>query len=151
MYFTKELYHMLEIKIALLIVQLDGQIKYVNQKLSQYLWLIVNEWQSDQYDLLSIVEFQHNNHVYIFTKYCLFLLNIDCLFQIGFKLHCQEFKIESIINFTKQMNLVTRYIMTLLLYQVQFTLEGKSLQNQLGNIQSVETSYKKLSNMDLSE
>ena len=36
----------------------------MNQELDQYLWLFVNERQDDWYDLLPMVEFQHNNHVH---------------------------------------------------------------------------------------
>jgi len=44
--------------------QTDGQTERVNQELDQYLQLFVNKQQDDWYDLLPMVEFQHNNHVY---------------------------------------------------------------------------------------
>ena len=44
--------------------QMDGQIEHVNQELNQFLCLFVNEWQDNWYDLLPIVEFQHNNHIH---------------------------------------------------------------------------------------
>jgi len=58
--FTRELYHLLGIKLASSTAwhpQTDGQMKYVNQELDQYLWLFVNKWQDNWYDLLSMVEF----------------------------------------------------------------------------------------------
>ena len=68
--FTQELYRLLGIKLASSTAwhpQTDGQTERVNQELDQYLWLFVNEWQDDWYNLLPIAEFQHNNHVYSTT------------------------------------------------------------------------------------
>jgi len=47
----------------------------INQELNQFLHLFVNEWQDDWYDLLLIMEFQHNNHVYSATQQPPFLLD----------------------------------------------------------------------------
>ena len=55
--------------------QTDGQTEHVNQELDQYLWLFVNKWQDDWYDLLPMVEFQYNNHVYSITQQSPFLLD----------------------------------------------------------------------------
>jgi len=58
--FTKELYHLLGIKLASFMAwhpQTDGQTECINQELDQYLWLFVNKWQDDWYDLLPLVEF----------------------------------------------------------------------------------------------
>jgi len=44
--FTKELYHLLGIKLVSSTAwhpQTDGQMQYVNQELDQYLWLFVNK------------------------------------------------------------------------------------------------------------
>jgi len=68
--FTKELYRLLGIRISSSIAwhpQTDGQTEHVNQELDQFLHLFVNKWQDDWYDLLSIAEFQHNNHVHSAT------------------------------------------------------------------------------------
>jgi len=49
-HFTRELYCLLEIKLASSTVwhpQTDGQMECVNQELDQYLRLFVNEWQDD--------------------------------------------------------------------------------------------------------
>jgi len=59
-HFTRELYHLLGIKLASSIVwhpQTDGQMERVNQELDQYLQLFVNERQDDWYDLLPLAEF----------------------------------------------------------------------------------------------
>ena len=66
-HFTRELYHLLGIKLVSSIVwhpQTNRQMEHVNQELDQYLWLFVNEWQDDWYNLLPMTEFQHNNHVH---------------------------------------------------------------------------------------
>ena len=70
-HFTKELYCLLEIKLASSTAwhpQTNGQTEHINQELDQYLQLFVNKWQDDWYDLLFIVEFQYNNHVHSATQ-----------------------------------------------------------------------------------
>ena len=69
-HFTRELYRLLGIKLVSSTAwypQTNGQIERVNQELDKYLWLFVNERQDDWYDLLLMVEFQHNNHVHSTT------------------------------------------------------------------------------------
>jgi len=69
--FTKELYCLLGIKLVSSTAwnpQTNRQMECVNQELDQYLQLFVNERQDNWYDLLSIVEFQHNNHVHSATQ-----------------------------------------------------------------------------------
>jgi len=66
--------------------QIDGQTEHINQELDQYLWLFVNEQQDNWYNLLPMVEFQHNNHVYSVTQQPLFLLNTGRLPHMSFKL-----------------------------------------------------------------
>jgi len=69
--FTQELYCLLEIKLASSTAwhpQTNRQMEHVNQELDQYLQLFVNKQQDDWYDLLPMVEFQHNNHVYSATQ-----------------------------------------------------------------------------------
>jgi len=86
--FTRELYHLLGIKLASSIAwhpQTDRQTEHVNQELDQYLWLFVNEQQDDWYDLLPMAEFQHNNHVHSATQQPLFLLDTGRLPHMGFK------------------------------------------------------------------
>jgi len=43
---------------------MDRQTEHVNQELDQFLRLFINERQNDWYNLLSIIEFQHNNYVH---------------------------------------------------------------------------------------
>jgi len=86
--FTRELYHLLGIKLASSIAwhpQTDRQTEHVNQELDQYLWLFVNEQQDDWYDLLPMAEFQHNNHVHSATQQPPFLLDTGRLPHMGFK------------------------------------------------------------------
>jgi len=69
--FTQELYCLLEIKLASSTAwhpQTNRQMEHVNQELDQYLQLFVNKQQDDWYDLLPMVEFQHNNHVHSATQ-----------------------------------------------------------------------------------
>jgi len=47
----------------------------VNQELDQFLRLFVNEWQNNWYDLLSIMEFQYNNHIHSMMQQPPFLLD----------------------------------------------------------------------------
>jgi len=47
---------------------MDRQTEHVNQELNQFLCLFVNEQQDNWYNLLPIVEFQHNNHIYSMTQ-----------------------------------------------------------------------------------
>jgi len=76
--FTKELYRLLGIRISSSIAwhpQMDRQTERVNQELDQFLCLFVNEQQNDWYNLLPIVEFQHNNHIHSTMQQPLFLLD----------------------------------------------------------------------------
>ena len=69
--FTRELYCLLGIRLVSSTAwhpQTDGQTEHVNQELDQYLQLFVNEWQDNWYDLLSMAEFQHNNHIHSITQ-----------------------------------------------------------------------------------
>jgi len=43
--------------------QSDGQTERVNQELDQFLQIFMNKRQDDWHNLLSMAEFQHNNHV----------------------------------------------------------------------------------------
>jgi len=86
--FTKELYCLLGIKLASSMAwhpQTDRQTERINQELDQYLQLFVNKRQDDWYDLLSLAEFQHNNHVYSTTQHPPFLLDTGRLPHMGFK------------------------------------------------------------------
>jgi len=76
--FTKELYRLLGIQMSSSIAwhpQMDRQTEHVNQELDQFLCLFINEQQNDWYDLLPIVEFQHNNHIHSMMQQPPFLLD----------------------------------------------------------------------------
>ena len=104
--FTQELYRLLEIKLASSTAwhpQTDGQTEHVNQELDQYLWLFVNEWQDNWYDLLPMVEFQHNNHVHSATQQPLFLLDTGWLPRMGFEPQQSPSGLETVNEFTERM------------------------------------------------
>ena len=86
--FTRELYCLLGIKLVSSTAwhsQTDGQTECINQELDQYLWLFVNEWQDNWYDLLPMVEYQHNNHVHSTTQQPPFLLDTGRIPRMGFE------------------------------------------------------------------
>jgi len=86
--FTRELYCLLGIRLVSSTAwhpQTDRQMEHVNQELDQYLQLFVNEWQDNWYDLLSMAEFQHNNHIHSATQQPLFLLDTGRIPHMSFK------------------------------------------------------------------
>jgi hypothetical protein len=86
--FTRELYRLLGIKLAATTAyhpQGDGQTERVNQELEQYLRLFINQRQDDWADLLSLAEFQYNNHVHSATQHQPFLLDSGRLPRMGFE------------------------------------------------------------------
>ena len=104
--FTRELYHLLEIKLASSTAwhpQTDGQTEHVNQELDQYLQLFMNERQDDWYDLLPIAEFQHNNHVHSTTQQPLFLLDTRRLLCMGFEPQQNPSGLEIVNELTERM------------------------------------------------
>jgi len=108
--FTKELYRLLGIRIfssTAWYPQTDGQMERVNQELDQFLCLFVNERQDDWYDLLPIMEFQHNNHVHSTTQQPLFLLNMGRIPRMGFELRQDPSSLETVNKFTKRMESAT--------------------------------------------
>jgi len=80
-------------------------MKHVNQELDQYLWLFMNEWQDDWYDLLSMAEFQHNNHVHSTTQQTLFLLDTRKLPCMGFEPWQNSSSLEIVNEFTERMKM----------------------------------------------
>jgi len=79
----------------------------VNQELDQFLCLFVNERQDDWYDLLPIVEFQHNNHVHSVTQQPPFLLDTGRIPRIGFEPKQDPSSLETVNEFTKRMESAT--------------------------------------------
>ena len=106
--FTRELYHLLGIKLVSSTAwhpQTDGQTECVNQELDQYLWLFVNEWQDNWYNLLPMAEFQHNNHVYSTTQQPPFLLNTRQLSRVGFEPWQNPSSLETVNKFMERMRM----------------------------------------------
>jgi len=108
--FTKELYRLLGIRLSSSTAwhpQTDGQTEHVNQELDQFLRLFVNERQDDWYDLLPIVEFQHNNHVHSAMQQPPFLLDMGRIPRMGFEPRQDPSSLETVNEFTKRMESAT--------------------------------------------
>ena len=109
--FTKKLYRLLGIWLSSSTawhLQTDGQTEYINQELNQFLHLFVNKQQNDWYNLLPIVEFQHNNHIYSTIQQPLFLLDIGQIPHIGFEPSQAPSTLEMVNKFMEQMKLATK-------------------------------------------
>ena len=87
---------------------MDRQTEYVNQELNQFLCWFINEWQDDWYNLLSIVEFQHNNHVHSVMQQSLFLLDTRQIPHMGFELRQNLSSLETVNKFTKRIESATK-------------------------------------------
>ena len=106
--FTRELYCLLGIKLASSTAwhpQTDGQMEHINQELDQYLWLFVNKWQDDWYDLLPMAEFQHNNHIHSTTQQPLSLLDTRCIPHMGFEPRQNHSDLEMVNEFMERMRM----------------------------------------------
>jgi len=108
--FTKELYRLLGIRLSFSTAwhpQTDGQTEHVNQELNQFLRLFVNKQQNDWYNLLPIVEFQHNNHVHSATQQPPFLLDTGRIPHMGFEPSQAPSGLEMVNEFTERMKSTT--------------------------------------------
>jgi hypothetical protein len=76
----------------------------VNQELEQYLWLFTSERQDDWADLLSMAEFQYNNHIHSSTQQTPFLLDSGQHPRMGFELK-QPAQMEAVNEFMDQMKM----------------------------------------------
>ena len=109
--FTKKLYRLLGIQLFSSTAwdpQTDGQTECVNQELDQFLRLFVNKQQNDWYDLLLIVEFQHNNHVHSTMQQTPFLLDTGWIPHMGFEPRQNPLDLETVNEFTKRMQSATK-------------------------------------------
>ena len=103
--FTSEVYRLLGIEPAKTTAyhpQADGQTEWVNQELEQYLQLFVSERQNDWADLLSMAEFQYNNHVHFSTQQTPFSLDCGQHPGMGFEPQLPSW-LESANEFTDRM------------------------------------------------
>ena len=82
--------------------QADGQTERVNQELEQYLRLFVSERQNDWVELLSMAEFQYNNHVHSSTRKTPFILDSRQHPRMGFEPQPPS-RLESVNEFTERM------------------------------------------------
>jgi len=73
--------------------------------LDQYLWLFVNERQDNWYNLLPMVEFQHNNYVYSATQQPPFLLDTRHIPCMGFEPRQNHSDLEIVNKFTERMRM----------------------------------------------
>ena len=76
--FMCELYRLLGITILASTVyhpQSNGQTERVNQELSQYIHIFMNECQNDWDTLLPLGEFAYNNHVHSSTQHSPFFID----------------------------------------------------------------------------
>ena len=87
--------------------QTDGQTEHINQELDQFLCLFVNKWQDDWYDLLPIIEFQHNNHIYSTTQQSPFLLDIGRITCMGFEPRQNPSGLETVNKFMERIKSAT--------------------------------------------
>src|SRR5919198_2652876 len=86
--FTQELYRLLGIEPAYSTayhLESDGQTEQMNQELEQYIRLFVSERQDDWVELLSMAEFQYNNHVHASTHQTPFVLDSGQHPRMGFE------------------------------------------------------------------
>jgi len=82
----------------------------VNQELDQFLHLFVNERLDDWYDLLSIAEFQHNNHVHSAMQQPLFLLDTGQIPHMGFEPSQVPSELETVNEFMERMKSATKEV-----------------------------------------
>jgi len=104
------LYRLLSIRISSSTAwhpQADGQTEHINQELDQFFCLFVNERQDNWYDLLPIVEFQHNNYVHSTTQQPPFLLDTGRIPRMGFELRQDPSSLEMVNEFTKRIESAT--------------------------------------------
>jgi len=105
---TKELNRMLRIEMRLSIafhLQMDGQIKRINQELKQYFRFFVEYRQKDWPEWLASAEFAVNNKVHTATKVLLFMANYGRELRMGGNIR-RKGKVEKVMEFVERMKQV---------------------------------------------
>ena len=103
--FTTELWHLISIKLAMSMayhLQTDGQTKWVNQEMEQFIQLFTSYKQDDWDELLLAAEFTYNNHIHSSMQQVLFMTNTSQLPWMGFKLNGLCLNLESVNEFHNQ-------------------------------------------------
>jgi len=80
----------------------------INQELDQYLQLFVNERQNNWYNLLPMVEFQHNNHIHFATQQPPFLLDTRHIPCMGFEPQQNHSDLETVNEFMERMKVAIK-------------------------------------------
>ena len=105
---TKELNRMLGIKTKLSTAfhpQTDGQMKWMNQELEQYLQIFVEHRQKNWPEWLASAEFAINNKIHTATKMSPFMANYGKEMQMGGDIR-KKGKVESVTEFVQRMKKV---------------------------------------------
>jgi transposase InsO family protein len=106
--FTRELYKLLGIKLALSTAyhpQTDGQTECVNQVLEGYLRTFTSRWQDDWDGLLPMGEFFYNNTKHLSTKQTPFMVDTGRHPCIGFEPQQPCSNLESVNEFAEHITL----------------------------------------------
>ena len=105
---TKELNRMLGIKTKLSTAfhpQTDGQMKWMNQELEQYLQIFVEHRQKNWPEWLASAEFAINNKIHTATKMSPFMANYGKEMRMGGDIR-KKGKVESVTEFVQRMKKV---------------------------------------------
>jgi hypothetical protein len=106
--FTRELYKLLGIKLALLTAyhpQTDGQTEHVNQVIEGYLRTFTSQRQDNWDNLLPSGEFHYNNRVHSSTQQTPFMLDTGRNPRMGFEPQQPRSHLESVNEFMDRMAL----------------------------------------------
>jgi transposase InsO family protein len=104
--FTRELYKLLGIKLAMLTAyhpQTDKQMEHVNQVLEGYLRIFTSRRQDDWDDFLPTGEFQYNNTVHSLTQQTPFMVDTRRHPRMGFEPQQPWSTLESVNEFAERM------------------------------------------------
>ena len=94
-------------------LQTNSQIRQINLKLEQYLYMFINYRQKTQLDLLAIIKFTYSNNINITTKMIYFKVNYEQNSKIEFELRKKE-KSTRVEKFIKEMKEIQEETKTVL-------------------------------------